>query len=775
MTADSQASRKQSDTASQVSKVTSTEAVAENQTQAVASSASTGATAGGAPADSAPSTQTAAPAPAIMSAAVEPASAAAPAPVAAAPVASAILSLVNGVFSPFAGDRPAAPPLTSPLDWAAAAVARREELTAAAIVSGPISVDPTLIFGNGVIYGDVGATSSGGSALIYTVVDGPTQGGKVTLNQTGTFSFLPDLSVVNSRGTEQFTVMVSETSALVALLEQVPLLGGFVQPVVLQLQQVPILGDILQPIIGYRVFAPIDVNIGSLVPVGDPVAFTTMITSFDGVQISTNFFPAIDLAAGDTAPTVLNGPGLGSNGNIDPTSIVGTLAFVPGIAPLRAAGYNYVSWDPRGEGDSGGVLQLDNPFFEGRDVQAIIDWVATRPETQLDAPGDPTLGMVGGSYGGGIQFVVAGIDPRVEAIVPAAAWNSLNQSLYPDAAFKSSWGTLLGIDLLQAGARINSQIYPAIILGDLLGFITETQQAILSSSGPTVLVSGITAATLIIQGTADGLFPLVQATINAELLNANGTPVDVIWACGGHGVCLDPPYPNQFAWLTESTLAWLDRYVNGNELVPTGPRFQWIDQNGDLYTSDLLPSDPAFNGEPLVFSGAGGFLPIVPLVGGSGPQTTAPDGITAPPLLVSVALASEAGLAINTDIPSPESTVEIVGSPELSMTYSGRGTSSHIYAQLVDETTGLVLGNIITPIPVTLDGRTHTVTVPLDQIAYTMTPTDSLKLQLVGFTTVYANFTQWGFINVDGVELALPTVAAGEFAPAAVGQAVVAA
>ncbi|MGB3356390.1 MAG: CocE/NonD family hydrolase [Mycobacterium sp.] len=673
------------------------------------------------------------------------------APVAvAAPVSSSVQSLVIGGLNPFASDGPAVPPLTSPLEWAMAAAARRDQL----LSSGPIAVDPTFDFTNGVIYGDVGATDARGRPLIYTLVDGPDQGGKVTLNADGTFSFLPDLSVVESRGTEQFTVMVSQKTALVALLELVPILGDFVQPIVLGLQQVPILGALLQPIIGYRVFAELDVNVGELVPVGAPVAFTTMVTSFDGTQISTNFFPASGLGAGETATTVLNGPGLGSAGNIDPASETIVFGLVPGLVPLRDAGFNVVTWDPRGEFASGGVLQLDNPFFEGRDVQHLIDWVANRPETQLDAPGDPTMGMVGGSYGGGIQLVTAGIDDRIEAIVPVIAWNSLIEALYPTAAFKSGWGTLLALDLLEAGARINSQIYPAVILGDLLGIITETQQAILASSGPTVLVSNITAPTLIIQGTADGLFTLAQSVTNALLLDANGVPVEMIWACGGHGICLDPLNPLQEPLLMNSTLAWLDKYVNGNELVPTGPRFEWFDQNGDYHFSDSLPSDPAFYGEPLVTEGVGGFLPIIPLLGGSGPQTQSPT-----PAILSPAVASDAWLALNVEITGPDSTAEIVGAPELTFSYSGLGTSRHIYAQLVDEDSGLVLGNLVTPIPVTLDGRTHTVTIAMEQIAYTMEPGDRLTLQLVGSATPYFNLFQVGFINVDGINIVLPTVA----------------
>ena len=142
-----------------------------------------------------------------------------------------------------------------------------------------------------------------------------------------------------------------------------------------------------------------------------------MVTSFDEVQISTNWFPSQTFSSVGTAETVLNGAGLSAPGNTEALSDWTIDQLVPGIAPLRKWGYNYVSWDPRGEINSGGFLQLDSPFFEGRDVQAIIDYVATLPQTLLSTddtgapiPKDPQMGMVGGSYGGGIQLVVAGID-----------------------------------------------------------------------------------------------------------------------------------------------------------------------------------------------------------------------------------------------------------------------------------------------------------------------------------------------------------------------------
>jgi len=70
---------------------------------------------------------------------------------------------------------------------------------------------------------------------------------------------------------------------------------------------------------------------------------------------------------------------------------------------------------------------------------------------------------------------------------------------------------------------------------------------------------------------------------------------------------------------------------------------------------------------------------------------------------------------------------------------------------------GRVVGNILTPIPVTLDGRTHDVSVDMEDIAYTMGQNDALTLQIVGSATPFENFTAYGAINVSPIELSLPT------------------
>jgi len=162
----------------------------------------------------------------------------------------------------------------------------------------------------------------------------------------------------------------------------------------------------------------------------------SVVTSFDGTPIVAHFFSADGLAAGARAPTVLIGPGYGKPGNTSPTLDVSDAI---GAVTLRRAGYNVLTWDPRGLGGSGGLVTFDSPDFEARDVQALLDHVALQPEALLDAPDDPRAGMSGFSYGGAIQLVSAAIEPRIDAIVPDGAWHSLPAVFLRDGAVRSGW------------------------------------------------------------------------------------------------------------------------------------------------------------------------------------------------------------------------------------------------------------------------------------------------------------------------------------------------
>lgn len=703
------------------------------------------------------------------------------------------LTVVLGGLNPFAGNTPGAPTSVNPLGLIVAGAARREigvdSYTPTALLApttNSLIYAPTPTF----LHGVIGGTNTPESGVMYLVVSQPSGGGKVTVDPTtGSYSFLPDLATVTSNGSETFRVVAAETTPFTQALTSIPVIGDLVDDVLIVLYQLPVVNVVLSPIIGRSKITSITVDLTDVPDYqqGDPVAFTVMVPSDDGVMISTNYFPAWSVADGSAteAPTILNGPGLATAGNVDPSAPSTVDGLVPGISALTSAGYNVVTWDPRGEFNSTGRLELDSPEFEGQDVKNIISWIVdnrayTYADMESEATGDPWVGMVGGSYGGGIQWASSSVDPRIDVITPGISWNTLTGSLYTNEAFKTSYSSLLLLDLVLNGARINPEIYAGIITGGIFGILTPSQQALLNRSGPggpDAYIGDIIVPAMLIQGTVDVLFPLQQSILNTQGLGTPAEDVKMIWYCGGHGVCLtmnDAQLAQQEAFLRQTTIAWLDTYLpeadgSPDSVVGPIPKFQYVDQNGDLWQSDVLPDD--FTGAALIGvsdpAATGGLLAIVPVLGGSGPQTLVP-------LPYSLGLGAPASNAINVPITPTltEDTTNVVGSPHLTFDYSGVGTSRHVYAQIVDKNTGLVVGNIVTPVDVTLDGTQRQAVVDMEAIAWTYTdaygtPThpnnyNDLELQITSSATAYENFTSYGFIEISNVQVTLPTAGAGQ-------------
>lgn len=653
---------------------------------------------------------------------------------------------------------------------------------AAAAPGGPfgntINTDPDVTWVDGIFRGTLGATSTTGLPLTYTVVSAPSLGGKITfseINPQGQFTYLPYMTTLtNAAQDEQFAIMVAETTAFNTLLSNIPILGLFATPLLNFLHRVPIVNDLLSPIIGSSKIVEFDENPFALAD-GRPSSYTYMMPSFDGTLISVNYFPAENVASGEVenAPTVLVGPGLAKPAYTNPDEIIGdTSGRSPSIAPLRSdqvgdydggGGYNVFTWDPRGQFASGGVLQLDSPFWEGRDASSIISFAVSssnpaQDQLRMEAEGDPYLGMVGSSYGGALGLVVAGTpDHRVDAIVPTIAWNSLLDSMYPNGAFKTTINSLLLLSLVATGARINSQIYQGILQGVTLGRLSPSSQALLADSGPTILVNNITVPTLFIQGTDDPLFTLNQTSVSAEQITSTSpeVPVKVSWFRGGHAAdSLAAGTAGQDEWILSNNLRWLDQYVaESGTPADSIPNFEWADQTGTRQSSALLPFQPGFNNaDPLAYEGDGGKLVLVPVIGGSGP---APQyGFP-----FSLAHGAAAGNALNVSVAPPVGTV-IAGSPTVSFTYRGIGSSRFVYAQLVDNATGFVVGGQVAAVPVTLDGQEHTVEFSMEDIAYTAyDSSDTMTLQITSSAVLYENFLSFGLVDISDIQLDLPTVA----------------
>ncbi len=473
---------------------------------------------------------------------------------------------------------------------------------------------------------------------------------------------------------------------------------------------------------------------------GAALARDDVVRSFDGTRLTVSFFPASGLKEKHKAPTILIGPGWAQQR--DKADSQGSPLFgYLGPKPFLDAGYNVLTWDPRGFNSSGGIVQVDGPKTEGRDVKRLISYVAAQPEAKLDGRDDPRVGMEGASYGGGIQLVTAGIDHRVDALIPVIAWNSLVTSLLKDEAVKAGWSNVLvSAGLAASHDRLDPHITDAYQEGLVNGTVSRENRHWFKSRGPgDELVGRIRVPTLLVQGTADTLFTLQEAIRNYDILHAHGVPVKMMWFCGGHGTCLTDP--GDTSVVHDAMLDWFARYLRGHKKVDTGPGFQWVDQDGAWRSSRRWPLRRA---GALRARGAG-VLALTPGYSESG------DPIAATPAADSVHLA----------IPAPQRRSFAVGAPKLKLTYSGTAapkTATHVYAQIVDLGRGVVMGPVVTPIPVTLDGRRHTVTRPLEPVAWTVVPGGRYELQVVPSTQVYGPQLSSGAISLSRVEVSLPLV-----------------
>lgn len=309
-----------------------------------------------------------------------------------------------------------------------------------------------------------------------------------------------------------------------------------------------------------------------------------------------------------------------------------------GFAAVAAErGYAVLSYSGLGFGGSGCKITLDDPdtdgvaaaqlvsYLGGKSGIAFLDAKHTQPAPRLrvvrhdkrDHLGhrsrfDPRVGMLGGSYGGEIQFAAAAVDPRIDTLVPMITWNDLSYSLGPNntdqidpahrgvgtttpGTTKLLWGlgfSALGVaDGLQQAQTDPSRlapcpnfatfVCPALATAGSTGYFQPDAIAALRHASVTSYMSRIRIPTLLMQGQRDTLFNLNEAVATYTALKRQGTPVKMIWQQWGHsgdaaagewnGNNPDP----RTQYDAKRLFAWYAHYLKGSK-VSTGPDFAWF-------------------------------------------------------------------------------------------------------------------------------------------------------------------------------------------------------
>ncbi|MGW5068315.1 CocE/NonD family hydrolase [Streptomyces cyaneofuscatus] len=360
-----------------------------------------------------------------------------------------------------------------------------------------------------------------------------------------------------------------------------------------------------------------------------PLKFTVQAGGRSCVVDADLYRPA-GVDAESPAPAVLATNGFGGSKSDGSTDAIGKA--------VAARGYVGLVYSGLGFGRSGCLITLDDPAIDGKAASGLLDFLGgvraaddgTRADYVVqDGEGDPRVGMIGGSYGGAIQLATASTDPRVDALVPLITWNDLAYALAPTntgartgvtsdtpGVFKWQWTNgfyLIGegqpllnpsldpsrfnrLDCLHFAAQacetirlLNSGRYPADK--------TEAMLAYARSVSPVSYLDRVKAPTLIVQGQADSLFNLNEATATYKTLKAQGTTAKMIWQSWGHSGGqvpgeLDLSEGNlETSYVGRRVLAWFDRYLQKETDTDTGPEFAYYRSWQEGYgTAAELPS-----------------------------------------------------------------------------------------------------------------------------------------------------------------------------------------
>jgi ABC-2 type transport system ATP-binding protein len=257
------------------------------------------------------------------------------------------------------------------------------------------------------------------------------------------------------------------------------------------------------------------------------------------VKICYTLFQPTGATKSHQVPMVMHSHGWAGSRTTDPAAFEKWLG----------AGFGVLSFDQRGFGESGGKAHVENPALEGRDVQRLIKLIAGLRWVRKDAPGDPRMGAIGGSYGGGYQYVGAFRNlmdkgkPVFDALAPEITWWDLNESLAPQEVVRTAWA----LSLSAAGSEaLPPEVLLALGQGAATGFWPRGEVPgsadmveFFRRNGPSWHVRNgrrLDIPVLMGQGATDSLFPLDQGLTNFQRALTRSARAESIFVGynGGH-------------------------------------------------------------------------------------------------------------------------------------------------------------------------------------------------------------------------------------------------
>ncbi|MEJ7891172.1 MAG: CocE/NonD family hydrolase [Solirubrobacteraceae bacterium] len=384
-------------------------------------------------------------------------------------------------------------------------------------------------------------------------------------------------------------------------------------------------------------------------------------------------------------------------------------------------GYVFLAYSGLGFGGSGCKITLDDREHDGAAGSQLISFLggskAAQDGTKIDyvvsdgvdhvgkeRTDDPRVGMIGGSYGGQIQFAVAAVDKRLDTIIPQITWNDLSYSLSPNntdftrgvtygtpGVVKIDWpvlffgvGTGQGLaaslaDPSHVGTCPNfaDEVCPALIAGASRGYLDEAGLALLRNASVSSYYDEVVIPTFLTQGQSDNLFNLQETVTTYKALRERDVPVKMLWRSSGHsggglGEAENDPTNPEAAYESRLDLAWFDHYLKGKGARPAldfSFITDWIDfpDGADAAPAvGVVPSYPAgresayfLSGEDALVTEKGKAQPGGVTVQSSAAPTSAGGGFVDP------AQTDGPGTAASWTTPPLTSDLDVAGIPSL--------------------------------------------------------------------------------------------------------------